>query len=343
MLIIAFVAISVLPAPLLGQEVIIDNDDFGTSYAGGDWGYSSGVNPYGGSSRAEMQNGAAYTFQTSVTGDQVVSLWWTYWASRCTAVPVDIYDGNTRIDTVPVNQKRLDLAGDWNVLGTYTFNNAARVVIRAQSGCSANADAVRFEDTAPSVLSYIEVTGPVTVNENSSADYDCIAHYEDGSSREVEADEWSETCGDADISPTGLLTTGEVTSSQLCLVSAEYSENGITRNDDLGVTINDYVPPVELVIDNGDSGTSATGTWYVSGGVPPIGADNLYSKTPGSIYRYQTPLDGYYEVHLYTTYWNSRCTSVPVRIYDGRSIRCIHDRQPTAKWRRLVSDWFERL
>ena len=243
MLIIAFIAISIMPAPLLGQEVIIDNDESSTSYAGGYWGYSSGANPYGGSSRAEKTAGATYTFQTTVTGTRVVSLWWTYWSSRCTAVPVDIYDGNTLLDTVPVNQRRLDLAGDWNVLGTYTFNNAARVVINAQGGCSANADAVRFEDSVPPVLSYIEVTGAVNVNENSSADYDCIAHYEDGSSREVEADEWSDTCGDAYISPTGLLTTGEVTSSQPCLVSAEYSENGITRSDFFGITINDYVPP----------------------------------------------------------------------------------------------------
>ena len=133
-------------------EVIIDNDDPGTLAEGGAWGYSSGLNPYDGSSRAEMTAGATYTFQTSVTGDQVVSLWWTYWSSRCTAVPVDIYDGNTLLDTVPVNQRRIDLAGDWNVLGPYTFNGNARVVIRAQSGCSANADAVKFESAGPSLV-----------------------------------------------------------------------------------------------------------------------------------------------------------------------------------------------
>ena len=64
-------------------EVIIDNDDPGTSYSGAEWGYSSGVDPYDGSSRAESMAGATYTFQGSVSGYQGVSLWWTYWSSRC--------------------------------------------------------------------------------------------------------------------------------------------------------------------------------------------------------------------------------------------------------------------
>ena len=126
-------------------ELIIDNDDPGTSYIGASWDYSSGADPYGGSSRAENQSGAIYTFQGSAAGNQEVSLWWTYWSSRCTAVPVDIYDGATLLDTVYVNQHQLSLAGQWNVLGSYPFSGMARVVIRAQSGCSACADAVKFK------------------------------------------------------------------------------------------------------------------------------------------------------------------------------------------------------
>jgi beta-lactam-binding protein with PASTA domain len=36
------------------------------------------------------------------------------------------------------------LAGQWNVLGSFTFTGTARVVIRSQNGCSACADAVKF-------------------------------------------------------------------------------------------------------------------------------------------------------------------------------------------------------
>ena len=128
-------------------EVIIDNDDPGTSYSGAEWGYSSGANPYDGSSRAESVAGATYTFQGSVTGYQEVSLWWTYWSSRCSSVPVDIYDGTTLLATVQVNQQQQSLAGQWNVLGSYTFSGTARVVLRAQGGCSTCADAVKFSST----------------------------------------------------------------------------------------------------------------------------------------------------------------------------------------------------
>ena len=127
------------------SEVIVDNDQLGTSYTGGPWGYSSGANPYGGSSRTEMAPGAAYTFKAPISGSYEVSLWWTYWPSRCTNVPVDIYDGYTLIDTVWVNHQRN--AGQWNLLGVYFFSRGtARIVIRSESNtCSTCADAVRFE------------------------------------------------------------------------------------------------------------------------------------------------------------------------------------------------------
>ncbi len=126
-------------------EVIVDNDQPGTSYTGGPWGYSSGENPYGGSSRTEMAQGATYTFEAAISGNHEVFLWWTYWSSRCTNVPVDIYDGNTLLDTVRVNHQEND--GQWNLLGAYFFSSgAARVVIRSESNsCSTCADAVRFE------------------------------------------------------------------------------------------------------------------------------------------------------------------------------------------------------
>ena len=76
-------------------------------------------------------------------------MWWTYWTSRCTSVPVKIYNGSNLLATVPVNQQQPGLAGDWNELGTYSFSGTARVVVKAQDGCSANADAVRFTRASP--------------------------------------------------------------------------------------------------------------------------------------------------------------------------------------------------
>ena len=80
-----------------------------------------------------------------MTGYQTVSLWWTYWSSRCTAVSVSIYRDNQFLSTVLVNQQELNLAGQWNAIGAFAFTGKARVVINAQDGCSASADAVRFQ------------------------------------------------------------------------------------------------------------------------------------------------------------------------------------------------------
>ncbi|NVM57865.1 MAG: hypothetical protein HWN51_07085, partial [Desulfobacterales bacterium] len=122
-------------------EVIIDNGDAGTSST---WGLyvSIGANPYGDNSLYSMYWGARYTFEAALDGSYEVSLWWTELRSRCSSVPVEIYDGYTLVDTIEVNQKADD--GQWNVLGTYVFSGIARVVIISEGGCSTCADAVRF-------------------------------------------------------------------------------------------------------------------------------------------------------------------------------------------------------
>ena len=123
------------------KEVIVDNDAV-DSYPDGSWFPSSGVNPYGNNSLYNKIAGDTYTFEASVYGSQQVSLWWTQTTTRLRAVPVKIYDGNTLIDIIEVNQ--LVNGGKWNVLGTYNFSGAASLVIVSESGGSTCADAVRF-------------------------------------------------------------------------------------------------------------------------------------------------------------------------------------------------------
>ena len=57
-------------------------------------------------------------------------------------MPVEIYDGNTYIDTVTVNQQKD--GGQWNQLGTYSFGGNAKVTIISNGGCITSADAVNF-------------------------------------------------------------------------------------------------------------------------------------------------------------------------------------------------------
>jgi hypothetical protein len=41
-----------------------------------------------------------------------------------------------------------------------------------------------------------------------------------------------------------------------------------------------------LILDNGQSGTSFTGTWTTSNGAGFYGTNSVYSKTAGNTYRY---------------------------------------------------------
>ena len=210
--------------PFAPQEVILDNGEAGTSSTGS-WQVSGGPDPYGNSSLYSKTAGATYSFDAALHGTYEVSLWWTEWKSRSTSVPVEIYDGDTLLDTVLVNQTAQ--GGQWNVLGTYNFAETARVTIVSEgSSHSTCADAVKFNPIA---------------------------------------------------------TT-------------------------------------ELMVDNGEAGTSSTGSWQVSGGPDPYGNSSLYSKTAGATYSFDAALHGTFEVSLWWTEWKSRSTSVPVEIYDGDTL-----------------------
>jgi len=276
-------------------EVIIDNDDPGTS-KDGNWGFSSGANPYGINSRAESEAGATYTFQGAITGYQEVSLWWTYWSSRCSAVPVDIYDGAELLDTVEVNHQQQDLAGQWNVLGSYLFSGTARVVIRAQNGCSACADAVRFVADTPPVM--VDVPDVVGLSQSDS---------------------------EAMVTAVGLLVGTVTTASSNTVPEGNVMSQTPTAGKsvpegsvvDLVVSTGEQS---EIVIDNDDPGTSKDGNWGFSSGANPYGINSRAESEAGATYTFQGSVTGYQELSLWWTYWSSRCSAVPVDIYDGAAL-----------------------
>ena len=324
------------------SAVIVDNDGPGTFYSGGAWGFSSGANPYGGSSRTEKEPGAAYTYETSLTGSYEVSLWWTYWSSRCTDAPVDIYDGDSLLATVRVNQQAN--AGEWNSLGTYPFvSGTARLVVRSESNsCSSCADAVSFTEAVAPVLDRIDIEGQTEVTENASIQYQLRASFQGGPSRLVAPQDISVDCPDyASISDSGLLQTTEVDSDQSCRISMTYSEGGINEAAIFDITIKDIVSSAESIIDNDTPGTSYTGgEWGYSSGANPYGGSSRTEKRAGAAYTYETSLTGAHEVSLWWTYWSSRCTDVPVDIYDGNSLLATVrvDQQTNAgKWNILGS------
>jgi hypothetical protein len=288
---------------------------------------------------------AVTSYSGSINGYYEVYLHWTYWYSRCTSVPIRIYNGTQLVGYETVNQR--ENGSQWVLIGLsgYSFSGTARVVIEATStSCSTCADAINFVSAEPSALSYTVIAGAANVNENSSADYICTAHYTDGYSQEVEPDNWSINSAYANISLTGLLTTGEVSSDEPCRISATYTENGITRSDDLDITITDYVVPEEIIIDNDEPGTSYSGgPWGYSSGASPWGPNSRTEMAPGAKYTFETFLDGYYKVYLWWTYWASRCTNSRIEIYNGNTLLdtiIVNQQKNSSQWNRLGTETY---
>ncbi len=101
----------------------------------------------------------------------------------------------------------------------------------------------------------------------------------------------------------------------------------------------------DTIIDNGDPGTSFTGTWQVSGGTSPWdpadpSATSLWSRD-GDTYTWTfTPTNsGYHDFSMWWTAYSSRSNSVPVTIkyWGGTDTRSINQQQNGGKWNLLNS------
>jgi len=242
----------------VNTTLTLDNGSAGTS-ATGKWTVSGGTGAYGSNSLYSKESDARYTFAPQSSGRCQVRLWWTNYSSRCGNVPVYIYDGSSRIDTVYVDQ-RLN-GGRWNTLGEYTFSGSPRVVIAASgTSCSTCADATQFVYATDASGSTSSTTS------------------------------------------TGTSTTGDTTSTTTTGSSTTSSNSEV------------------ILLDDGDTGTNASGSWKVSGGTNPYGSQSLYSKDTSGRYTFASELSGRYEVSLWWTEYSSRCASVPVYIYDDNAL-----------------------
>jgi len=101
--------------------------------------------------------------------------------------------------------------------------------------------------SAPAVaLSSLSISGPATVNENSSASFTCTAVYSDSTTANVTASAaWSENSSYASIAG-GVLTTGNVTSDQAVTVSTSFTAGSVTKNATANVTIKNLADPVTV-------------------------------------------------------------------------------------------------
>jgi lysophospholipase L1-like esterase len=314
-------------------DIIIDNGQSGTSYTGA-WGVSGGSLPYGANS-LWARDGVTYTWQFSSqpAGTYDVYMWWSGYTTRATNIAVDIYhrDGKS---TVYVNQQLN--AGQWNKLGQYYFDSSGRVTIIAANGSTVStcADAVRFApvSTNPPPVAYIDSIIPNPALPGEPVEF--TGHgTDDGSVTEYE---WTSSINgilsNQSSFSTSSLTAGIHTISFRVRDDEDVWSVPATQNLTVGI------PTVETIIDNGTSGTSFTGTWWVSGATDPYGANSLWSRD-GTTYTWSfTPaVSGNYAFSMWWTTWPSRSTRVPVNITHagGTSTIYIDQQLNGGKWNLL--------
>ncbi|MDF7806269.1 hypothetical protein P4E94_02395 [Pontiellaceae bacterium B12219] len=126
--------------------------------------------------------------------------------------------------------------------GDVTANQA--VTVSASFGGVSDTHSVLINYVAPNI-ERIEISGPLSLDEGSSAAYSCSAYYDDGTSKSV-TPSWSEDSEYATVSSSGVLMASDVQSDQVLTLSATFDG----KSDSMQVAIVYDAPTVvSLIID----------------------------------------------------------------------------------------------
>jgi len=95
------------------------------------------------------------------------------------------------------------------------------------------------------------------------------------------------------------------------------SESSVTTTcaDAVRLVKSNTIP--QVIVDNGEAGTSTVGSWNGSSGADYYGSVSVYSKEVGAYYSFEAEASGTHEVSLWWTEHSSRSTEVLVEIWDG--------------------------
>ncbi|MFC1676088.1 PKD domain-containing protein [Planctomycetota bacterium] len=322
-------------------EFIIDNDDANTS-SSGLWQISGGTDPYGADS-LWSRDGSTFTwsFTAPVTGEYEVSMWWSATASRDTNVLVNI-ENVSATATVYINQQAN--AGQWNAVGTYSLVEGVSYSVTTTSSpgpSSTCADAVKFDllalNMAPTAFIDSIAPNPVTVGEPVT--FNCHGEDSDGN---VVAYFW-ESSIDGNLSDANSFSTSELSLGEHVITLIVYDDKAVA-SEPVTEILNVAELVIETIIDNGQAGTSSTGTWSVSGGTTPYGADSLWGRD-GSTYTWTfTPtVTGSHDVSMWWSGWASRDPNIPVEIESvaGLTTVYINQQENAGQWNSVGSYDFE--
>lgn len=133
----------------------------------------------------------------------------------------------------------------------------------------------------------LEIVGPNEVAEDFQAQYKAIAHYDNGSTKDVtDMVDWLVKPNDiASIDSQGLLNTGETLCGQDVIISAEYDEGGEIFSDSKEIAIFPICPTGSALEFDGQNDYVAIGNL---GDFPLIGSIQFWMK-PDDIANYRNP------------------------------------------------------
>ncbi|WDD99369.1 putative Ig domain-containing protein [Thalassomonas actiniarum] len=106
----------------------------------------------------------------------------------------------------------------------------------------------------------------------------------------------------------------------------------------LSIAVNEVQAGTEIIIDNGDSGTSFTGNWLNSSGANPWGTSSLYNNA-GSSYRWTPDITqaNSYLVYAWWTYHSNRSATVPYSVSHDNGVAVITTAQNNSA---LAGQWY---
>jgi len=309
------------PVASTAQEVVVDNSTLGTSWAG-EWKESAGLDPWGTNS-LWSRDGAWYTWEPDLpaTGVYEVYMWWTEEDSRSTAAPVTIkHVGGSEV--VYVNQ--MENGGKWNLLGPYGFvvENTPSVSITAPDPAPTNycADAVRFVYVPGANMrpvAEIDSVGPISGEVGHPIT--CI-----GSGTDIDGTivgyRWRSSI-DGELSTEASFTRSDLSTGTHTIFFSVQDDDGDWSPEVTNIVNLYSTAHGPVVVDNGDPGTSYTGTWNASVGTDPYGLnpygkDSLWGRN-GATYTWHAdlPVTGVYDVYMWWTDYKSRSTKAPVTVW----------------------------
>ncbi len=144
--------------------------------------------------------------------------------------------------------------------GTPTAAGASSFTVQVTGGGSATKSFSLTINPAPVTLSGIAISGPASVNENTTATYAATATWSNGTTTSV-TPTWTTTLGT--ISSSGVLTAPTVTANQTATIGASYTSGTVTRTASASVTIAYVQATLNGIAINGASSVneSATATY----------------------------------------------------------------------------------